>query len=273
MRTKGFGLAAMALLLCASCAAPPRIRIGPQSSTTTGVNLWPLVRVQRDWQEQSRRAEVLWPFFAWRRSPRESHLQVLPFWVDHRSVERDYMVSFPLFWRGSRLKQGGRSYYLHVLPLFYSWGKDERDVRGRTMLAIPFFSLQQNFKHGGWALLTPLFGWTVKRDRGRLEGRMGIVLGLYWHTSGPTGTRNVLFPLFWQANDDTRRYLVIPPGLFWDVESKTSGRRSLGVFPFYYYYRPERTAEDRSATHSILWPLLWFRVYERGGRTEVIFWP
>jgi len=238
-----------------------------------GLNLWPLFRYEDDPFLERRKVEVLWPFFVWERSPNEHHLQVIPFWVQHRSLTRSYRVAFPLFWQGHSTEGLRQRSHLYVLPLFYQWGRDEPEIRGRTTLCLPLFRFEQDLKHGGFYFLSPLGVWAVKRRHGQFVGALGSVLWLYWHSSDPESVSNVLFPLAWHASNAQRRYFILPPLLFADVVGKRTGKRLVMVFPLYVFYRPPFDAPDTDPTHWVLWPLFWFKVRRTPAGLRPAFYP
>jgi hypothetical protein len=148
---------------------------------------------------------------------------------------------FPLVWSG----RDGKSHHLHVPPLFWRWGDEEET----TTIAGPMFwrkvptgrdfglaPLYFGGRHGDryYDVVLPLFARWGDKDQRRTAL---FVPGYHFRTD--VGWHAGVLPFWFGGRDETGRYDLVPPLLFYRGHNAAKGRTRVAALNTFVETRPD----------------------------------
>lgn len=191
---------------------------------------------------------------------------------DATETRRNFLTLFDLHWTNDKLDrvwafpvylQGPD--YLHVTPVYFSWGERHGNLGGTHRKINPLFVKWQDrdaledglaFQDLFWAPIVPLYF-----SRQTEDSSLSVAGPVVWRT-GEHRTLNSIWVMpfvFWHGGKQSA-YLAVPPFYFrrgsWDAEEG----RSFGLFHYHSW----------SPGHDTMWAALYYHSYERTA-TEVLF--
>jgi len=180
------------------------------------------------------------PPFLWRNSDKSNFNMLFPFWVSHTNKETETNTRFFLPALHFQRKSADKT-----LAAWFGilWRHD--GIASSTNVVFPFFFDHHSFHESRTTALLPLF----LRHHRLTDDTAYTMAPFFYRRSGPKESTTVLFPLFWDFKEETKRSTLLLP-LF--AHFSKPGHTSTWVFPN-IYYRNGRGAN--AGTHRlVVWP-------------------
>ncbi|MHC4777139.1 MAG: hypothetical protein ACYTFG_01040 [Planctomycetota bacterium] len=205
----------------------------------------PLISWGSDPSTESWDINLLWPLAHFEGDRTGYSGRIAPFLFFGNSRERSYTYLPPLYFHE---RTPGRSGTRILFPFLWErWREGENPWHDKVIF--PFWGRFQWPGEGTMKQLETLFpfywGW-------RGETKADVVFPFYWHFRNEKGNTRAILPFWFEREDDARSDRVFFP-LYWDLESKKSGRRTTALFPI--YLRSEGKGGMRGV--QAVTPLIW----------------
>lgn len=204
------------------------------------------------------------------------HLSLFPLIWHSKSREGLNTFVFPLWWTNKKYFENDTVTRKIFFSLYWS-------VKSKTRDNSVFFPLVYSFKDRNYESFTffPFYSSGKSKKSG---SRYTAVTPFLWHFKNSSGTRDVLFPLFWSSKkfkdgDTIKKSTVFP--LYWSTESRdknnqvffpfiyrfqNSDYRSFTFFPF---FSRGQSADSRNRYFAIT-PLYW-HIENENSKKDILF--
>jgi len=210
--------------------------------------LFPLASVERDPARDAFGADVLWPLFSYRDTPKERSWRALPFWLHHTRKSDGRNIDMVLPFVCSMNAKDWR--YRHVFPFYFDYldrhggpGKEagwnsvlgplwvrtfdeEKDLTRHDVLWPLFTSRTSGDERS--VSLRPLFYHTADA-----KSSGTVLLPLLFHRRWEEGSQTAVLPLFWQQHKKDRTSRMVAPLYFEDYDDKEGARI---LFPLHWNF-------------------------------------
>ncbi len=255
-----------------------------RSDELQSVTIRPLFKVVSSRRDQTRRVDVLYPFFKWQTGPDDSmQWWLMPITYYLRDVDTEGrtdtdMAVLPVLFTGS--SSDGTEDYLAVFPI----GGTTKQLLFFDKITFVAFPVYVRLERGDYVsrnVLWPVFGrgegphesawrvWPIYGER-RVDDALRFRTVLWpiyseWHKDESSSV--MVFPLYHSIRSESKRlWSVLPPVFSYDIVPENEFRRWRAPWPLIEVVRSETWQRTN------VWPV-WGRTDRPGEKASFVLWP